>query len=213
MIRILLASAALLAGMVVPAAAQDEAKAAAPRLTTDEMARQVSNTTQVYLMSDVDGDGIVTLEEQLFHPDWGLATHDPENDSLIKAFTASYLADDLDGDGVVSAEEFSASMLDTSRNDFRALDVDGNGEISFQEAIHPKPDALGALSGRVGGTSFRYGATNEEVDSPHPYLNREPYSANYAAYLGHAFARWDIDESFTLSFAEMVGVAEGESGS
>lgn len=187
---------------------QTEGSGSMPSLTDTQLSKHSELSRRTYLMNDENGDGVVTLEEHLFHPKWGLAAGEPQNSETVTELSKLYYAGDTDGDGVVSLDEFIAQLLEAAKSDFLALDSDSDGEISFREALYPVENATGALSGLVAGTSFLFGATPDEVDAPHPYLDRGPYSANYSAYLGHAFARADKDRSFSLSFAEMMSVSD-----
>ncbi|MAK61673.1 MAG: hypothetical protein CMK09_11895 [Ponticaulis sp.] len=198
--------------LILTAGWSASAQSTPPALSETQYQEFEARSTKVYLLWDMDGDSQVTVEEYLGHPDYGVSTgaEDPETRDI---FRASHMRQDKDGDGIVSASEFAADAYSNTLADFTSLDADSDGLLSFVEVIHPQPGAEKSVMGKVEGTSFRYGATNEEVSSPHPYFHEGEFDANYSAYIGHAFARWDKDESFTLSFAEFAGVSNGESGS
>lgn len=200
------------AAMLFACVSTSLAQTSPAELSPTQYEEYLADTRRVYLLWDIDGDGIVMAEEFLDHPDFGVA-QPVEDENQRARDVSSYLKKDLDQDGVVTAEEFGADMYKRKLSDFMSLDVNADGLLSFVEVIHPQEGAEAAIMGGVSGTSFRYGATNEEVNAPHPFLHKGAFDANYSAYIGHAFARWDKDESFTLSLAEFAGVSDGESGS
>lgn len=183
-----------------------------PALSDAQYAEFVAKTTHVYLLFDMDGDGTVTAEEYMNHPQYGVSL-DFEPEEMLEGTKLRFLANDTDGDGAVSGAEFARKMFEDTLADFTALDADKNGMLSFVEFIHPQEGAEASVMGHVEGISFSFGATNEEVNSPHPYFHKGEFDANYSAYVGHAFARRDENGSFTLSLAEFAGVSEAPSGS
>lgn len=167
----------------------------------------VERVRRVYDLMDANSDGVVTMEENSNHYLEIAPSGNPEFDQRHKdAVEKAYLGDDADGNGVVTLEEYASAWLAKEKANFSQLDVDGDSEVSFVEFMNRQPGSEAIGIGGVDGTSYRFGATNEEVGSPHPYFQKGPYDANFAAYMGHAFARWDKDESFTLSFDEYAGL-------
>ena len=174
-----------------------------------ELQLMIREVSHVYSHFDANGDGVMTQSEYVAHLQ--PPQKETQNEDLYKAegatFVAFYKKLDLDDNGIVTLEEYAIDFLANVRRDFALLDADQSSEISFVEFIHPRPEARGAAIGSVNGTSFRFGASIEEVDAPFPFLDQAPFDSNYTAYMGHAFARWDKDESFTLSFDEFAGIA------
>lgn len=180
-------------------------------LMNDEarIAAFIEKVRWIYLEPDSDKDGITTPEESKVK----CLSMMPESftGEAARGYAVfcetSALKHDLNKDGLVTAEEFGKAMYLRTVEDFTNLDVDRDGELSFVEVIHPTEGKEGGIIGMVSGTSFRFGATNEEVASPHGFIDAgKSYDANFSAYVGHAFARWDKDESFTLSFDEFAGL-------